>query len=730
MSETNQPEPAAPSGSETARSGPGRGTDAPKFARGRPPVPTANKAEARPGESELYFDSAQGTEHRLDQAHQADAARLSAGDAGPATEAVDPSRRQDRPLVSREQRELLLQASQIAEQLQDQFRELDRREQGLNEQLAALDQERRALRLRVQQFEDEMLDREEGFRGQQAEFASKFATCEKLVAELEEQQQELDQARAALNGERSRLREELGRDLEVERSALRQAQGALEAERRQMQLQMEERNRASDAEIEQQRRQLDEERKTLRETLGADLDRQRAEFERERDEWTKTREAERAELRREREINESAVTRAQEELLFWKREQEAEIERRTHELEASLDQIREKFEQEQQREQADWDARREAEMCEINRQRESAEQALRESDEERERQREEFERELAAQREEFNRECETRRQQLKQERAVLENRMRFQQEHLHKARQELESLQRETRLNRQQAVAEDERRSTLLRLRKNQLQHFRLLLDEREQSFEREHQLLAGLRRNLEADGRRDKARLRQEQEAWEQERQAQQAELRRQQDMLALHAENLEARRERLDQLRSELEETHRRILEMRMSMEEAWAQLAQAAGADVARQRVEQAREALSDHYRQLAQTVSGQRQELLEAQGLFERQRDEFRTERHKLTDWIAEREAKLRGWEAQLRRETETLDARHANWRSTRDSWLREKIAAEGVIRSLLSQLTALNETDPPHEAVADPTNPSEAASGPDDDSGGEWIDPRD
>jgi chromosome segregation ATPase len=617
---------------------------------------------------------------RLDEPHQMAGAAVDTASASGA-----------KPTNSRQQRELLLQASQIAEQLQDQFSELDRRENSLNEQLAALDQERRNLRLRVQEFEDQMLDREEAMQAQQAEFASRFATCEKLVGELEQQQHELSAARDTLEEERKRLREELGHDLEVDRAALRQAQAALEAERQQLQQEAERRRNECDSQLEREREALSEQRSELRQSVDEELARERAEFEAERAKWIAQRDSELAELKHEREINEAALTRAQEELLFAKREQETNVERQTADLQANLDAMRAECEEELTRKQAEWEARRETEMAEIERERSLTAQAVGRSEEGLQQQRTEQQTKLREEREEFERECETRRQQLQQERSVLENRLQFQQDHLVKTRQQLEQMQHEWQVEQQKAQTEYARQMELQRLRSNQLDRYRAVLDKREQTENNGQQQLGQWRKTIDAEIRREKARLRQEQDVWEQERKAQQAEVRRQQDLLTLHAQNLEARRDRLDALRSELEETHQRTLEMRMSIEEAWAQLSQSAGEDEARRRVDQAAAALEGHFDQISKEISAQRQELLDAQKQFQQQKDEFRGERRQLTEWIAEREETLRNWEQRMRQESDALDTRSADWRAARDTWQQEKSAAEGVIRSLLSEL---------------------------------------
>jgi hypothetical protein len=182
------------------------------------------------------------------------------------------------------------------------------------------------------------------------------------------------------------------------------------------------------------------------------------------------------------------------------------------------------------------------------------------------------------------------------------------------------------------------------------------------------------------------------ERQAWDSDQETQQSELRRQQNMLKLHAENLEARRLRLDRLRSELEDTHRKTLEMRLSVEEAWAQLAQSTGPDVAKQRVDEAQAALAQHYKQSREDLIQHRQELERAQTQYQKQRDEFREERQALAEWVTERTAQLQQREQQAAEMEQTIESREQTWRQKQEQWNEEKSHAEAVIRDLLKQLT--------------------------------------
>jgi hypothetical protein len=281
--------------------------------------------------------------------------------------------------------------------------------------------------------------------------------------------------------------------------------------------------------------------------------------------------------------------------------------------------------------------------------------------------------------------------ELKQKGVLLDNRHRFQQDHLQRTMQEFEKAQDDFRREQQLARTRQEETEKQGLLRGRQLDRQRELLDERQRSVERERELLLKERRAMEDRAAAAVEDLRKERAAWESDRDSQRADLRRQQDLLALHAENLETRRQRLDRLRAELEETNRQTLELRLAVDEASAQLTQSAGADVARRRVDEARAILAEYYRHTRESLIAQRQELEQSQLRIHEQRDEFRAERQALVEWVNQQEVQLAAREKELSRQRETMDAREAAWRSAAEQWTSEKLEAETVIRDLLRQL---------------------------------------
>ena len=281
--------------------------------------------------------------------------------------------------------------------------------------------------------------------------------------------------------------------------------------------------------------------------------------------------------------------------------------------------------------------------------------------------------------------------ELKQERVLFENRIRFQQQHLQKTREDLDAQQTEFRWEQQRALTWIEQQQTQFRLLRSQFQRRRDLLDEQEKSLAREADLLLKSRRALEEGVRIERERLAHDQSVWEDERDVQRADLRRQQDLLSLHAENLESRRQRLDQLRTELEETNRKTLETRLAVEEAYAQLAQDAGTEVAKHRVDEARQILAEYYRFTRDSLTQQRQELEQFQSRLHRQAEDLQTERDSLAAWGLQLEQRIREQEQALEKDRQSTQAREQEARSIREKWLTERREAEEVIRGLLLQL---------------------------------------
>mgnify|MGYP003630385342 CR=1 FL=1 len=528
--------------------------------------------------------------------------------------------------------ELLAQAGEIASYLKAQFAEVSRREQTLNSQLSEIDNERRKIRMWVGQIEEQYDERETNLREKETELIRKAVECEKLARTVQHEQEKVFEVQDKLEQERSELREQILTEFTQQRESL-----------------------------ERQRLDLIHERNRIHEEVLESLSDQRRELDHDREEWRGVKQSELNHLKKEREIQEATIRK----------------------VEAELSSRKENVELELKTQQADWKSRKHAE-----------EEALESRKRDFVIRSEETEHQLQIQREDLQREYASREEAFEQKRTLIENRIKFQENHLLRLRGQIEQDQHDFQRQQQIQQQQHEQNERIHILRMKQLDRFRDLLSQREESLVKERSLHAELRRAVERYELNQKQRMSDEYAAWHKERDAQKVELRRQHDMLALHAENLERRRERLDTLRAEVEETHRGTLEMRLALEEGWAQLTQVEGEEAARERLEKARDALAAHYRQLREALSVERQELDHSQELFHRHRDEFRQERQDLSEWIAERDEQLRLRGEQLRFEAEQLAIRDAAWDEKRETWLQEHVQAEQIIRLLLQQMTEM------------------------------------
>jgi hypothetical protein len=610
---------------------------------------------------------------------------------------------------SRREEEVLRQTTQIAAHLRSEREELERREKALHEQHALLDQEWRSARLWVNELEEDMLKRRSDFKAREDDLNEKIGSCETLIGDLEEQERVILGLRDQIAAERANLRAEVDHELEVERLALKQTRQALEEERRALAGEFERRRREHEESSRALGTRLELERSTLRSQLEAQLQEERAVLERERAAWNAKRSAEEELLSNRRNITESAAQRVQGELSAIRQREFEELRREREALESQLAAQREIIEQEHQKLEV---ARRQSEeqlaelkklqIAEIEQERQRVHDEIEASRRELETARSQIEgdlkrrvdeRESGLRNEQQRLEDQHREQlaRLEQERKLLENRIRFQQDHLQKARQEVEAAQLELRKQHQTDRADLEQREAGLRLRWEQLANARSILEEREQSLAREHALVAERKKTIETDLALRLEALDTDRAAWEIDRKTREDELRRREEALAADSERLDSRRQRLDGLRIELEDTHRNTLEMRMAIEEVWAQLSQQIGLDDAKRRLAETQRLLDEDFEHVRSAIADERRQLAELQAAQQFRHSEFERERVQARQTAEQREAALEGARKTLDDTAAKLHVREDELARLREEWVGEKLEVEWVIRSLLSQL---------------------------------------
>jgi len=297
---------------------------------------------------------------------------------------------------------------------------------------------------------------------------------------------------------------------------------------------------------------------------------------------------------------------------------------------------------------------------------------------------------LDRERDEAAADCARIREELQRDQQLSESRLRFREEHLQRTMREFEQQQHEFRVEQQQGRTRLAETASQLLLRRQQLEGMRVALEAHEGSLARDRQWLQVERRGLAARVQQDRDRLRAEQEEWHASRSEQQADLQRQREQLRLHAAALETRRQQLEELRREMEQTHAETLELRLAVEEAYAQLTRTVGEETTRERVEQARLLLAEHYRNSRDTLAIQRQELEQLQARLASERNDLLFERQALAEWVTAQEQLVARRTAELDHDHAALQNRELAWRQAEDRWHSERQQAETIIRDLLRQ----------------------------------------
>ena len=618
----------------------------------------------------------------------------------------------------------LHEVSQIAHrlhlQIQSQKDDLDVRERAFQELKSAFENERLRSVQSVATERSLLEALTNRLEANEKAFADRYASFELQSRALEAERVQFSRQRDELELRKQSFRQEVIDELKTEREALERAKTAFNVEQQRVKLlETTLQKRLAELAVENDRT-LQSEREKLWHSLTTEWEQRHVAFQQDQQAWQKLRDSEKAELDREKAFFESTVTSANAEFVTTREALAIELaelrEQHKQQLEAEQNEWKQARELEQAELRAarqEWEreaqASREAHELALQRERDAWEETRRSEETESIASRESLDRQLIAQHEQeteafraergeweqaYSRQKEAldaQQSELLRERTLIESRIRFQQDHLDKSRYEFEQVQNEHRHERQVERQRLEEAGMQIIRRLRQIDQYRASIDEREKSLDREHEVFHQMREAITSTVEQDRLNIRAERQAWDQERQFQQAELRRQQEAVAERSESLESRRARLDKLRAELEETHRATLEMRLAVEEAWAQVTRVTDQEDARARVEQAQKALIDNYQKIHETLSEQRREQIEAQTKLERQRTEFAEERQKLTHWFAARDEELRLGEERLRISAAESSSQHTNWLAARDRWLIERTEAEQLIRRLLSSL---------------------------------------
>ena len=592
----------------------------------------------------------------------------------------------------------------LLEELELEFKKLDAERGGLQA-------EKQAFRERLDASERELSTASDGLRQRwdtEREALRKQLT-DKLAAEFSEKCDAFEAERAQWDAQRERELAALEEERAKHEDLLAHAQSGLEEIRQ-----------AQEREFQERRGALEEEISSRVEALQANLAQQQADWDASRGEAEAELLALREELEARRLAQDEVLETARVE---FEQTRESQLRRLDEEAHTRLTAFEE--------ERAAWIAERDADQARLDAEAaalEELQQTFEEQCAERiaalelefEERRAEIDHELTVKQDAFDKECDSIRRALEEERAAMENRLHFQQDHLDRTRDDLEEARREIDLRVQQGRSQAAGLAETARLRRRQLDRYRDLLEQKDQSLERERRSLAEMQAEIESNRAADLEHQQRQAnialEARDEENLAQQ-ELR---EDLVGRAKQLAERQARLDTLRVEIESTHRENLELRAALDEAWARLTQAVGPEIAKGEFVASRELVSEYF-QKRETALEQRRALLTSESAAARaQVDQLDARRKELADWVAGNVATLQRREAELQRWASTLEARDSRMRDNAHRWQDEKLEAEGIIRGLLEQLAETTEDTPrltmntPATLPAEVPNPRRAA----------------
>ncbi len=282
----------------------------------------------------------------------------------------------------------------------------------------------------------------------------------------------------------------------------------------------------------------------------------------------------------------------------------------------------------------------------------------------------------------------------------VEKRARFHEDHLDRVRRDLAEQRRDIERERQQQKVWSEQVEESIRLRLAHVRRYRDLVAQREESLETERDLLTQAQSSFEKEQAGSRLRLDEQWAQFTQEQSEQNEFHARRTAELHQRQESLDSRAETLDRLRAEVDLANQQLLEQTVVIGEGRAIIEKTIGQPETEALLHTTREKLSEQWKHVRESLIQQRDEVETARLAIVKLRDEFRSERELVTNWVTQREAHLRTMEESLVSERTTTRDAEGRWTATRDRWRNEKMEAENVIRGLLLQLEIATESQAP------------------------------
>ncbi len=148
-----------------------------------------------------------------------------------------------------------------------------------------------------------------------------------------------------------------------------------------------------------------------------------------------------------------------------------------------------------------------------------------------------------------------------------------------------------------------------------------------------------------------------------------------------------LDARQQHLDQLQEQITRLHREALELRLATEEVWARLIREDSPAHLAERVEEARQRLSEHYRLANESLAQRTDELHRLRQELHEQEQRLRGQRRELQLWVDRRYDEIQAHTSQLIVRERELARMEAEFERQSMQWQRQREAYRQEIEQL-------------------------------------------
>ncbi len=216
-------------------------------------------------------------------------------------------------------------------------------------------------------------------------------------------------------------------------------------------------------------------------------------------------------------------------------------------------------------------------------------------------------------------------------------------------------------------------------------------LDQAESLLQESQQQLADERHELEFDRAQHDKRMQADRRALTLQQRDIDADAEKKRQSLDAQAEKLQTRRTALDELRTDLTRMHRETLEMRLVVEELWAQMAGAVPPAALTMALGQTRTRLAQQNRALQEQSDQEKQHVEAMAARISQQHDKLAVQRRDLQAWLQSQQAELHEQARRLTDREQLLEREETERLSESRAWQQERTRHQAELRKLLDQL---------------------------------------